>query len=59
MSRWWLQDCRSDPYIAKDGEDEEEQMLDAPDPGRPSSPDASPPQVSRILTHSLTHTHFC
>lgn len=47
VSRWWLQDCRSEAYALQEGDDGEEQVR-ATDHDSAQAPgfDAAPPQVS-------------
>ena len=53
MSRWWLQDCRSDAYVPEEARDEEEQPLGNNDPAQPPRFDALPPQVSQRAQFEL------
>jgi len=46
VSRWWLQECRSDPYQVPDGDDEEEErMLPEATLVQGAAFPGSPPQV--------------
>ena len=42
MSRWWLQDCRSDAYLPEEGRDAEEQAVAASTSAQAPAFDASP-----------------
>ena len=42
VSRWWLQDCRSDAYAPEEGGDEEEQATAAIKSAQAPAFDASP-----------------
>lgn len=48
MSRWWLQDCRSDAYVPEEHREEEEQSMATYDSAQAPGFDASPPQAMEM-----------
>ena len=55
VSRWWLQECRSDPYQVPDGDDEEEEgMLPEAAPVQGAAFPGSPPQVCHNMSPEYT-----
>ena len=55
VSRWWLQECRSDPYQVPYGDDEEEEsMLPEAAPVQGAAFPGSPPQVYHKINPECT-----